>query len=138
MPLLALSVLISTSSTSFDTYSKKVLKEKEDEIKCLYEEVNTLRSEVNCYENLIVNKVAVSKFNNKRVSTNKKAINNFIPFSTANMSLHKNFITCLHNCSYEGICKVTSGLRKKCTKSLHSKGKAIDINWDDYGKNFAE
>lgn len=104
-------------------------------------EIKYLQQEVECYKSLYEE---YYKLNSKKVLKKKKDRNkyykgtSFLTSSYVRMELHSTLRTALE--AYEGPqgCTITSALRPHCKRSLHSKGLAIDIAWNEEGKLLAQ
>lgn len=115
-----------------------------NELDCVYQELEVLKAEVQCYEDLLINNhnrksnYKKSSFKkNYSILTNTNYNHVFYLCKRVNMNIANKMKEALDNCTFGGNCLITSGLRSHCKKSLHSKGLAVDLNWDDNGRAFA-
>jgi len=104
----------------------------------LNKKVEYLQQEVACYEGLINKKEETFKKKSHKTKR-EKMINSqyksFIPYSRrVNMKISPELRLALSSCTFTGQCRVTSAFRPWSSKSLHSKGRAIDIEWNSEGK----
>lgn len=124
--------------------NQSALQDAQKIIKCQRVEIDSLRREVECYEGLthftnIITEKKVKNFKHKRSVSRKFAsfgLFKICPYAT--FKLNNKFEEALGAYNGPTGCIVTSALREHCVYSLHSKGKAVDIRWNDEGKQLAE
>lgn len=110
------------------------------------QQMDYYEQEAQCYEQLLadLNSAPKSAPSKKRSST--KTNSSKVVGSVGVFDIYKRarfdrmdpvLIEAMTACSGPAGILVTSALRPHCKKSKHSKGKAIDLNWDSKGKEFA-
>lgn len=112
------------------------------ELELMKAELDYYKQETICYEafNLKSKKITTASRKAKKVSktAHKGSIGLFSLYKRANFTnIHNALTEALITYPGPANCLITSALRPHCTKSLHSKGMAIDINWDEAGKEMA-
>lgn len=128
------------AKTSIKDTNKKLVIEQIQTIEKLKAELSYYKRETECYEGLLERQEVKSKVRGHKARLTKKqqqlGLFNIAAYTV--MTVTDNLQEALKAYNGPPNCLITSAYRPHCTHSMHSKGKAIDIRWNEEGKLLAE